>query len=77
MCVESHFYEPIESAADDRLLGRHGTDPHQQHNRSGIESIHALVVERVEDQRPQLLVRDQLLADLPQDLNHAIDVFAV
>src|SRR5262249_24588897 len=48
-----------------------------QHNGGRIESVDTLVVERVEDQGPQILVGHQLLADLAQDLDDPIDIFAI
>ena len=38
------------------LLPRHGADAHQQHDGELVESVDPLVVERVENQRPQRLV---------------------
>jgi hypothetical protein len=67
----------VEGATDHPLLGRQGLHPQQQHDRELVQAVDALIVEAVDDQRPDLGVLRQFVANAAQDLDDAVDILAI
>src|SRR6202011_1271353 len=75
--AKGNLDEPIESTADNQLFPRLSAKAHQQDDGELVEGVDPHVIERVQDQRAQRLVLHQLIADLTQDLDDAVDILAV
>src|SRR5712671_773552 len=54
--LERQLDQPIESSPDGELLPRHGPHTEQQSHRELVEAVDALIIEWVEDPRPELFI---------------------